>query len=479
MKRTVTIQTLIFQLAAFLLLAATSGCVEPLVPDFPETGGPRSMTLRIQLPGADGLLTKAITDYNIPGSDAERAVHTVQVWAFKHGEEAVLTYATFTPSNALENPVKLTLEFPDDVMDESYGSNAALNLDFYVLVNGASVGVSDSTGLSTRQQIKDKTFGHTATTDPFGATLVSAVPSEGLPMSGYFDGDGAGFDILFLKYGFSQAQLNVVENKVKTQDTDFSDPAAAMQANTVQAAYLQSLITQYSIDSWEKLWKKLCPVIRVTRAVAKVRFVFAKAETMSAATKITSLELIDIAATATSPSPMLPGLVYAFPRENGAFQLPSTTNESLVWLGTAIPGGGNEPLVANDDFVGKTIDTPLRLRWDSNIKSAGQEKAPCDMDSLATYERFLTAEIADNHAIDKVLYLRESGEEDIYCRIGYQIADGEEKQVDIPIPAGATFHRNTWWTVYAYFMSYELGFQVIAAPWDGIGSSSNENSHLQ
>ena len=467
MKRTVTIQALIFQLAAFLLLAATTGCVEPLVPDFQETGGSRSVTLRLQLPGADGLLTKAITDYNIPGSEEERAVHTIQVWTFKQGEEAVLTYSTFTPSDFHENPVKLTLEFPDDVMDESFGSNAALNMDFYVLVNGPSVGVSDSTGLSTRQQIMDKTYGHTATADPFGATLVSTVPSEGLPMSGYIKG----FDILFLKYGFSQAQLNVVENKVNTQDADFSDPAAVMQANSFQAAYLQTLISQYSIDSWEKLWNKLCPVIRVTRAVAKVRFVFAKAETMTAATNITSLALIDSAATAMSSSPMLPDLMYTFPRENGVFQLPpSTTNESLVWRGT---------VVANEDFVGKTIDTPLRLRWDSNIVSAGQEKAPCDMDSLATYERFLTAEIADNHAIDKVLYLRESGEEDIYCRIGYQIADGEEKQVDIPIPAGATFHRNNWWTVYAYFMSYELGFQVIAAPWDGVGSSSNDNSHLQ
>ena len=176
---------------------------------------------------------------------------------------------------------------------------------------------------------------------------------------------------------------------------------------------------------------------------------------------------------------MLPVSTYTFPRENGSFELPGTDCEPVIWRGPLNTSGGYNSLVSNTAFLNKTIDTPLRLRWDSNIVSAGQEKAPCDMDSLATYERFLTAEIEKDHAIDKVLYLRESGSDDIYCRIRYQIDNGAEKQVDIPIPAGATFHRNTWWTVYAYFMSYELGFQVIAAPWDGIGSSTNDNSHLQ
>lgn len=475
MKRTGTIQTLIIQLAAFLLLAMTTGCVEPLVHETPETAGPRALSLRIMLPGADGLLTKAITDYDIPGSDAERAVHTLQIWAFKHGEEAVLAYQAFTPGNVLENPMKLKLALPDEIMEDSYGSSEPLKLDFYVLVNGPSVGVSDSTGLSTRQQIIDKSFGPGA----FGSSLVTRVPEAGLPMSGFFDEAGVGFDILFLKYGFSQTQLDVVETKAINNDADFTNPAASMQASAVQAAYINALISQFNIDSWEKLWKKLCPVIHVTRAVSKVRFVFAKAETMATETKINSISLIDSASTAALSSPMLPVSTFLFPREDGSFQLPGTDCAPVLWRGPANTSGGYNPLVANADFQNKTIDTPLRLRWDSDIVSAGQEKAPCAMDSLATYERFLSAEIAANHALDKVLYLRESGNNDIYCRICYQVGDGEEKEADIRIPAGATFHRNTWWTVYAYFMSYELGFQVIAAPWDGIGSSSNDESHLQ
>jgi hypothetical protein len=203
-------------------------------------------------------------------------------------------------------------------------------------------------------------------------------------------------------------------------------------------------------------------------------------------TEITSISLIDSAANATSSRAVLPPAMYIFPRESAPlFQLPPDSVEPTTWLPlswkgpASIVGEGYESLIYYSAFQDTTIDTPLRLRWDSDIVSEGQEKAPCDMDSLVTYERFLSTEIKAKHALDRVLYLRESCATDLYCRIGYRIADAAEKIVDIPIPAGATFHRNTWWTVYAYFMSYELGFQVIAAPWDGIGSSPNDNSHLQ
>ena len=489
MKRTAIIHSLVFLLTASLFVAATSGCVEPLVPVGPDVPAhaDRTVTLQIALPGAGGLLTKSITDTYIPGSEAERAVHALQIWVFKHGEDKALVYSAVSPTDPLENPMKVSMTLPDDVLDETFAGNGTLKMDFYVLVNGPSVGVQDSVGLSTRQKIRDTVYRNENGKGFGNTTLIAAVPDEGLPMSGFLNEDGDGFDLVFLKYGFRKDQLDIVENKVKDKDSDFSNPKAILQTSAAQNAYIDSLMTYAGVDSWDKLWRKFCPLIKATRAVSKVRFVFAKGEVMKdTPTEIISIALIDSAANASSSRGVLPLATYLFPRESAPlFQLPSDSSDPATWLplswtGPArMVGGGYEFLINNSSFQDTTIDTPLRLRWDSNIVSEGQDKAPCDMDSLATYEKFLSAEIQAKHALDRVLYLRESGATDMYCRVCYRIADGAEKTVDIPIPAGATFHRNTWWTVYAYFMSYELGFQVIAVPWDGIGSSPNDNSHLQ
>ena len=189
--------------------------------------------------------------------------------------------------------------------------------------------------------------------------------------------------------------------------------------------------------------------IQLKRAVSKIRFVFAKAGNMKKETVITSIQFMT----------MLPPATYLFP-----YAVPAYTDaETITWTGT------NGSLVSNDAFSGKTVDTPLRLRWDYFSANSNDEN------KIAAYESFLTDEIEDDHAIEKVLYLRESDKTDIVARITYQVDNGTKKSVDIPIPNPTSgtcpFQRNRWWTVYAYFMSFEMEFQVTVNPnWYGYGA---------
>jgi hypothetical protein len=184
--------------------------------------------------------------------------------------------------------------------------------------------------------------------------------------------------------------------------------------------------------------------VALKRAVSKIRFVFAKAANMTEETEVTSIEIND----------MLPASTYLFPRESGSAVKPDgTTYEALNWTGT-----NGASLILNETFTGKTVDTPLRLRYDH--QNSG----------IPNYEAFLDDEIEQNHAIQKILYLRESDQSGIVAHIHYKVGTSTGT-ADIAISSGAQLARNSWWTVYAYFMSFELGFQVtVHDDWDGYGA---------
>ena len=227
-------------------------------------------------------------------------------------------------------------------------------------------------------------------------------------------------------------------------------------------------------------YDKVSPKMDLQRAVAKIRFVFAKAETMTAEAQITSIEL----GYGDNFENMLPVSTYLFPRGSESPIYPEGTNyESFSWT-----GANSAPLVTNSQLL--TVDTPLRLRKDSEIETGGTK--PKVM-TPQQYEDFLTSEIETGNkpSTQKLLYLRESDKSAVKCKIGYQFKKTGETDfgtvnyttIDIPRDPGTQQYyrltRNTWWTVYAYFISYELGFQVTVMPWDGVGSSENTNSHLQ
>jgi len=465
MKRIDSIQILLL-LAAFLLMVTVSGCVEPLVPDNPEKPGTRSLLLRIVLPEKASLVTKA---EDVIGPENERMVHTIQIWAFRHqavdattydGEKAVFYYPT-APSQA-SSPIEVTMPLPDDIMD-NVDSDHPLLLDFYVLVNGSSVGVSDADSVLTRVQVKNKVMAN-ADGSGFGSgtSLVTAVPDgttdgkgQGLPMAGFFNNENKGFDVAFMHYGFTEAQVHAIDEEVeKTAGQAMFNEQGMKDVFGATSAQI-TFIDELGVTTWEDLLKVLCPEIDVTRAVSKVRFVFSKAANMDADTEITSIELVNektpkTETTAAEYENMLPTSAYLFPRENGNFALPGTSYESLSLTGTT----SDDAYLDNND-IAKIDDTPLRLRKSSSM-------------TLEAYNQLLDDEIDAGHATERLLYLRESDKSSIIARISYKIAGGTEQTVDIPLDTD--FHRNRWWTVYTYFISYEIGFQVTVNPWSGVES---------
>ena len=437
-------------LAALLVVVAAAGCVEPIDITPPEVTDDVELTFQIALPDA-GILTKADTDIAAVGDESK--IYDLQVWAFTNGgaaDETAVGYGHMTSTDGSISTI--TMKLPSRVVN---GENP--KLDFYALANGPSVGFNP-VKYPMRSALQGATFGD-GNGAGFGTECVSAVPNEtdykGLPMACY---SAANFDVTFLRYGLTSNQVLYIKNHSKPDE----NPA---EANFSQAQW------NYFKDKWD--YNQLCPTLELKRSIAKIRFVFAKAESMSEDVQITSIKLVD----GSDPEDMLPVSTYLFPRETGSDIKPSTVGyESFSWT------GDNVPLVAASSFKHPTdaskdtlIDTPLRLRKDSTIPTG--DIVPNNL-NMQEYENFLTAQIALKQATERILYLRESDKSDVKCKITYKIGDNE-KDALIAIPAGAKLARNTWWTVYAYFISYELGFQVTVAPWDGIGSSPNDNSHMQ
>lgn len=453
-------------LAAFLLMVTMSGCVEPISPDQPVAQGARTLTLQIALPSATSLLTKAGTDPStIVGPNDERKVTSLQIWAFKHGaagtDKAVAYYlldqSNRPESEQLINPIQVSMTLPDAVMDmvslDNDGNPNPMLLDFYVLANGASIGFTGNidSDLSIVRDVVIKGDENSG----FGAAKVQSVPAVGLPMSVSQES----FDVSFLLFSLTSDQISYIKGEAAlNHNLPAEKPTIFTDA---QWNYLKTKL--FSDGKWD--YSKVCVVLDLTRAVSKIRFVFAKATSMKdTPTTINEIELVG----ASSEDYVLPKSTYLFPKknENGDIIIKpdGTTYEAFSWAN----------VLTNDNFTGKTVDTPLRLRKDSTIESeiesGGTKMKPSEM-TLEQYSTFLTTEITAGHALEKILYLRESDKTGINVKIDYTIGTGDTAATaNAYIPLNTSFTRNTWWTVYTYFMSYELGFEVTVSPWNGVES---------
>ena len=443
-------------LAAILLMTAAVSCVEPFTPVDPIDDKPSfSLTLQISAPGPGSPATKAEPETINPEA-TEAAVKELQIWAFKNGDNSgsavAYTYIPSTAAPTADGIYEAMLIIPRTVV-----ASGTQKLDFYVVANGSSIGgVSkksgdeDVTGTMTRQEVMALAFGKSGSeqtaTDYFGAsTNAGTVASLGLPMSCF---DNTGFDITFLQYSLTTLQVAALRaramgsNKNDPYDLSAYDSDAERKFTDAQKEYIQNTLCpreagMTSYPSWSTLWSKICPAFVLKRSVSKIRLVFTKASNMTDSTKIISVEVFSNA----NDQGAIPTSTYIFEHNPVAF--PSNTYEQLSW------GTTESPLLANDDI--HTIDTPYRLLWTSGT-------------SAQDYTTLLNTARTKGEVTEKLLYLRES-DRSLQCKVTYKIG-GTVAEKTFSLPAGASFLRNNWWTIYAFFMSYKLNFQIIVNDWD-------------
>lgn len=464
-----------YWLATALLAMVAAGCVEPLHPLGSGDGGAGYLPIEIYLPDAAAPATKSGSG-SIASLAGESALYDLEVWAYTHqaanqtskdfeGAVAYLCLPSISSSAVVDGVLDVSLRIPDYVMSRP---DSLLKFDFYILGNGRSVGVdlsNSATAKLTRGDVKGKVFGDNDGSG-FGASTVTAVPDgsvegkgKGLPMTGFFNNGGEGFDLSFLKYNFTNDQMTYVKNHhgqaYDSTDADF----VALGLTAAQKSYLES----HCVVAGHWNWFRLSPSVTLTRAVSKLRFVFAKTRGMTE-TEITSVELVDYA----DESGVIPTQSYLFPREAAPVSGIALPVDSYVKVSK---GSDRQPLLLDAEI--KEDINPQRLCGSSTIVDPyfGQ---PSTM-SAQQYDRFLTEWIGDETETERLFYLRET-DRPIKGRVHYKLGDKSGTATFNMIAAGADhLYRNSTWTIFAYYLTdpRRLELEVWVLPWDDkVGGST-------
>lgn len=143
---------------------------------------------------------------NIASSEAERKVHSLQIWVFKSKDGSPICYreyhevTDFSSLNA--SPYQQTFKMK---VDKAFAETRD-NVDIYVVANAESCGLSYD-GETLRTTLDEAKIG----TDYFGTTtLVSSVPETGLPMSAVLKNQSVTGSFPALRIG-SQSQPAVLQ----------------------------------------------------------------------------------------------------------------------------------------------------------------------------------------------------------------------------------------------------------------------------
>lgn len=437
----------ILAIAMTIMVFTAGGCVEPLDNNVPGIDPDAiSLPIRLYIPGAMPA-TKASTGFtgDVDGVSPESKIFSVQVWMFNHysavhgdNEKAVAyTQSTidWTPAHNIEgsdyypsssNPpghwesddiYEFPMKIPNDIFDRDIEN---LRFDFYVLANGSSIGNPASSD-ATRGELKAMTFGKAGDFDYFGTTGTTnptmAVPSSGLPISGFFN-----------------------EGK---DDTDVTG------AQGVDLRYLHP-----DYERGENFdFKAHTPVVQLKRAVSKIRFVFSRP------TNMPDVSITDVILDAQT----IPDKTWVF--ENTTTLIPTTSSynaqKSLgISLATTAIGQIQDPSTLTTDYY--------------NAHPVDEQAA-----TAQGYDKYLTAAIKNTapQATEKVVYLRES-DKAITGTIKYRLPGMKESDKDLTAdfkmildsnpPKGTDYNnflRNHYWIVYAYFMGGKLYVKPTVAPW--------------
>ena len=165
-----------------ILLVACSGGSDPIteVPTTP-TDGSSVLNIYVYAPG-QAVPTRGNTGQVDADPTAEDAIHTLQIWVYTHEETPTLV--TYFKTNAFQqtHTENDTYKFELPIDDNFASLNSRPTVDVYVLANVTSnncgLNFDEHTSKSTLEDamLEGNYFGVT--------TPVTAVPFEGLPMSG-------------------------------------------------------------------------------------------------------------------------------------------------------------------------------------------------------------------------------------------------------------------------------------------------------
>lgn len=420
-------------LATLLLMFAGGGCVDPMTPEERVQKGGVQLTLQIF--GPSGALTKATP---VNASDDENKLYDLRVWAFIHGDGAgdgAVAYAHKENAIGITDG-SVTLSFTNSA-NGLLDRNDPVSIDIYVLGNAASVGFTgDET--AARSTVRDAVISGDEATG-FGKACVETVGTNGLPMSCYLED----FDITFLRYGYTPDQLKgktsegfVNDGDTFTDDTFTDKLSAVIGLSDLQKSYLRTLFRNDGNDSATHPYKwnynRFAPSLMLTRAVGKIRFVFAKDNTVNENVVITHVDFIG------REKGVVPTQSYLFPLQdeiegvsNRRVKPEGTEYEVISW-----PGDNAAVLVGSVHGIAN-----LPEEYESSLETSEADK--------------------------KTIYLRES-DIPLRGRILYKRGETELQSTFDLVTLAEYFPRNATFTVYAYFVGGTLSIQlsVEVDPWD-------------
>jgi hypothetical protein len=421
-------------MATALLALATSGCVDPLDDSLKPQPEEPTLTFWIRVPGSM-VTTKAETG-DVASISPESMIYDVQVWAFAHGAAD-----TDLPLNYVDKNISDNLPFENTTQknwDDSYKIQMPMpkefvlgtdpRVDFYILANWQSIFTTKPSQM-TLADVRDMVFGaSTVSNAPFGtATPTTAVPAKGLPISTIYMGD---------------------------------------DGNGVSLQFLQDAYNGTGAPLTNELFKSQLGVIELERAVAKIRFAFARTKGVTGV-QITKVEI---------DGNLIPNSIYAFPNSRTNFYPDATPAFGDV---TTLAGTGTNPLFVADNTATndiKEVALPDALAGESEVVAATTGKIytgkkPSEM-TAQEYDTFLadstTTQLIYFRESDKPItgkiYYRKSASDTEDTIVEFSMQPNEDNPLDFPDKTN--FHRNHYWTVYAYFLGNGLYIKPVVLPWE-------------
>ena len=440
--------------AACLLLSLVvpTSCVEPLTPEQKTDPRSKTLTLRIYMPGvAPG--TKSGTG-DVSSVDPESRIYRLQVWMFNHADpaatgdalaaiddETAVSYSE-VDFNELHNRdlgdydssgyydswndiYEVKMVVPGYIMDRDANN---MKFDFYVLANGNSISTS-VTRSSKRGVLKAATFG-TIGGDVFGPNAPKYGATPQIAINGNETNNGPGLPIS----GF----FNKSKNSDATTEPYLGEPTGV----DIRALKGGQTLTPEQM-------RQMMPIIQLERAVAKLRFAFAKPQGMDGV-QITKIEI---------GNNQIPEQTFVFPRESNTTDFSLPTGVSYSTATTTIPIDGT-PLLTSAQI--RAVSDPEALTSTSTRKlTENQEKTPSQM-TASEYDSFLSTNTST-----QLVYLRETDKAisgKIYYRLPGDTADRDET-FTMTLSETTNFHRNHYWTVYAYFKGGGLYIRPFINDW--------------